>query len=127
MCFAKGNPGARSPVRLAKLSVFLREHLRLGDEPDVEMEGSRCHNEGKDGSGNTERRAHLHEVRQVFFYQLCGPRQDFPDAVQSLAERAARPANDGAGNVAVGGCFLFCALLFLPFFCAGVVFGFRLK
>lgn len=114
MCFAKRNPRARSSVRFAELSVFLRKHIRLGDEFDAEMERSGRDNERKDGLGHSECRADLHEVGQVFFHQLCGERQDVPDAVPSVAERPFGPADDGSGNVAVGGCFsCFVQILFL--------------
>lgn len=99
---AKGNIGARPPVRLAKLPLLLREYFRLGDERDDKMERRVGDYERENGARHSERDSLEDESREVLSDQLRGQRQDLLDALPRLAERAPGPAVDSARNVAMG-------------------------
>lgn len=99
---AKRHPPARSVVRHPKLPLFLRQHLRLGDEHRAQMEERDGHHQRENGHRHTERRPDLHQDGEVFLHQLRGQGQGLPDAVQGVAKRAHGQADEPAGNVAVG-------------------------
>lgn len=102
MCHPKGHLSAWPSLRQSKLSLFLRQHLPLGDFPLAAVEGRDSHHEGEDGSGHPECHPNMHGQRETLpdFFRWSG--QDLLDAVSHLAECFDGSAYVDTGNVAMG-------------------------
>lgn len=82
--------------------MFLREHLRMGDQRYVEMEGRRLYNQRKNRKSYTERSFNMYENGKVFFYEFRSQGQNVFDVVSSLAKCSYGPTHDTSRNVAMG-------------------------